>query len=419
MLLTGEIRTVHEYLDQKLPQYLEMLRQMVEINSYTANAAGVNELASVTSEMFAELGFSAESIPCGVTEYGDHLVLTRTGTGPHKIGLVSHLDTVFPSEEEIANDFHWRVEGERIYGPGTVDIKGGTVAIYMLMDAMQRFAPVAYESITWVVLLDSAEERGGGGNFGQVCLDRLRDGGLANLVFEAGAYEGDFYPILVKRKGSASYRVTVEGRSSHAGTSHTEGANAIVQMADVIQQIASFTDYERELTFNVGRVEGGVVTNRVPHEAVAYLEMRCYESDVFEDGVAKMMALNHYSTVRAVSDQFPCKVTVELLGQMAPWSRNEGSENAFAHWSAAAEELEVTAVQTWRGGLSDGNMTWREVPTLDALGPAGGNGHCSERSADGSKDQEYMIPASLVPKTLLNYRAVLNLIAASASANSQ
>ena len=413
MLLSGEISNVHDYLEGKLPHYLEMLRQMVEINSYTANAAGVNELASVTAQMFAELGFSAESIPSQVEEYGDHLVLTRTGSGPHKIGLVSHLDTVFPPEEEIANDFHWRVDGDRIYGPGTVDIKGGTVAIYMLMDAMQRFEPETYGVITWVVLLDSAEERGGGGNFGQLCLDRLRDGGIANLVFEAGAYEDDHFPILVKRKGSAGYRVTVEGRSAHAGTSHHMGANAVVQMADVIQKIASFTDYDRDLTFNVGRVEGGVVVNRVPHLATAYLEMRCYDSDVFDEGVAKMMALNSYSSVSAVSDQFPCKVTVELLSQMQPWSRNLGSESLFAHWSAAAEELHVTALRTWRGGLSDGNMTWRDVPTLDALGPSGGNGHCSERSADGSKDQEYMVPASLVPKTLLNYRAILNLIAAS------
>ena len=151
--------------------------------------------------MFVALGFSAESIPCATPDYGDHLVLTRTGSGPHKLGLISHLDTVFPAEEEIANDFRWRVEGERIYGPGTVDIKGGTVAIYMLMDAMQRFAPEVYEEVTWFVLLDSAEERGGGGNFGQLCLDRLQDGGLANLVFEAGMVDDDHFSILVKRKG--------------------------------------------------------------------------------------------------------------------------------------------------------------------------------------------------------------------------
>ena len=100
-------------------------------------------------------------------------------------------------------------------------------------------------------------------------------------------------------------------------------------MADVIQQIASFTDYERELTFNVGVVQGGVVINRVPHLATANLEMRCYESDVFADGVAKMMALNNYSTVAAATDGFACKVTVELVNQMAPWSRNAGSDSAF------------------------------------------------------------------------------------------
>ncbi len=41
-------------------------------------------------------------------------------------------------------------------------------------------------------------------------------------------------------------------------------------------------------------------------------------------------------------------------------------------------------------GLSDGNLIWDVVPTLDGLGPSGDNDHCSERSADGSKLPEYV-----------------------------
>jgi glutamate carboxypeptidase len=62
--------------------------------------------------------------------------------------------------------------------------------------------------------------------------------------------------------------------------------------------------------------------------------------------------------------------------------------------------------------LSDGNHFWRQLPTLDGLGPAGGNAHCSEQSLDGSKEQEYCLVSSFVPKTLLNIAAVLRLIQA-------
>jgi glutamate carboxypeptidase len=66
--------------------------------------------------------------------------------------------------------------------------------------------------------------------------------------------------------------------------------------------------------------------------------------------------------------------------------------------------------QEQRGGLSDGNLLWERFPTLDGLGPAGNNAHCSERSPDGSKDQEYVLVGSFVPKALLNALAIMRLV---------
>lgn len=146
-----------DYLTQNLPQYVAMLRQMVAINSFTANPAGVDALGRLTAELFAPLGFTAETVPSVHAEFGHHLVLTRPGKSGRKIGLVSHLDTVFPPEEEIRNEFHWREVGDRIYGPGTADIKGGTVLIYMMLAAFQAITPDLFDDVTWVVLLDASE----------------------------------------------------------------------------------------------------------------------------------------------------------------------------------------------------------------------------------------------------------------------
>ncbi|MFZ1399923.1 MAG: hypothetical protein WAS33_23665, partial [Candidatus Promineifilaceae bacterium] len=70
---------LQEHFEANLPNYLEMLHQMVDINSFTAHAAGVNQLGQLTAAVFANLGFTAEFIQSAIPHYGKHLVLTRNG----------------------------------------------------------------------------------------------------------------------------------------------------------------------------------------------------------------------------------------------------------------------------------------------------------------------------------------------------
>jgi glutamate carboxypeptidase len=397
------------FLENNLPRYLELLQAWVETNSFTANPAGVNKVGNLTADAFTELGFSAERVAAENSEFGNHLILTREGTSGRKIGMISHLDTVFPPEEEIANDFHWRTDGDRVYGPGTNDVKGGTLMIYMVLEALQRFAPEEFEAITWVVLLNAAEETLSP-DFGELCRERLGDNALAALVFEAGQYEDDIFMLVTKRKGRATYRVQVEGKSSHAGSKHALGANAIVQLAQTVSQIAGLTDYARNLTFNVGTIEGGVVINRVPHRAQACGEMRAFEPEVYDQAIADLLSLVDQPTITS-ADGFPSSIDIEIEEKTAPWPQNPATESLFAIWEQAAGELGYTLIREARGGLSDGNHTWDTLPTIDGLGPSGANGHCSERADDGSKDQEYADILSFVPKAVLNFEAVKKLIA--------
>lgn len=404
--------SVRPYLESNLNNYLELLRQMVAINSFTSNPDGVNALGERTAQAFGMLEFKAEMVPSTRLEYGNHLFLRRLASNrknPRAVGMVSHLDTVFSAEEERANDFNWRVEGERIYGPGTVDIKGGTVMMYMVLDALRTFAPDIFEATDWYVCLDASEETLST-DFAQLCLERLPADTAACLVFEGGTIEAGVNPLVTARKGRASFHVTVEGKSAHAGNYHMNGANAIVQMAHTVQKIAALTDYERQITFNVGRISGGSVINRVPHRAEASLEMRAFSPEVFAEGVANMAALTGTSEVKS-KDGFACKVAVELVEQTAPWPPNPGTERLYELWSRAGAGLGMRVRREERGGLSDGNMIWERIPTLDGLGPAGENAHCSERSADGSKDQEYVVASSFVPKALLNIAGLVMLLA--------
>ena len=403
---------IQTYLERNLGTYFDILRQMVEINSFTGNPEGVNRVGDLTAELFRGLGFTETRIQAKNPKYGKHLVLTHQGTSGKRVGMISHLDTVFPPEEEIANDFHWREVGDRIYGPGTNDVKGGTVLMYMVLAALKEFYPRTFEEVTWVLLLNAAEERLSD-DFGGVCLDHLSGDALAALVFEAGVREGNLFQLVTKRKGRCTFRVFVDGKGAHAGSNHAEGANAIVQLAHTIQKIAALTDYERDLTFNVGTVKGGSVVNRVPHFAQATVEMRAFDTQVFDDGVKKMLDLQNHVHVSNHRGDYQCKVTIQMSNRSAPWPENPATQQLFQIWQSAGEELGFQVVPEARGGLSDGNALWETIPTIDGLGPYGGFAHCSERSEDGSKDQEFASKSSFVPKTLLNVYGILKLIESS------
>ena len=156
-------------------------------------------------------------------------------------------------------------------------------------------------------------------------------------------------------------------------------------------------------------MQGGSVVNRVPHFAEARVEMRSFDPQIFEQGVERMLALDGGSQVSSF-DGFPCRVRVELISRNPPWPRNPHTDRLFELWSDSAAAFGARLLPEQRGGLSDGNLLWNHHPTLDGLGPSGNNAHCSERSTDGSKEQEYVKLSSFVPKALINYTAITRLV---------
>ncbi len=399
-------------LEPLLPEALRFLQDLVSTNSYTLNAAGVDANAARIIEQFAPFGFTARQVPCAEPGTGSHLVLDSGGEGP-VVACVSHLDTVFTPEEEAANAFHWQPEGGRIYGPGTYDIKGGTVALWLLLRALAEHAPEALRSVRWVLIWNAAEE---------ILTPSFEAFARSLLPAEVGAYlvfEGDSgpagsaeYRILRARKGRGIFTVKVAGRGAHAGSKYREGANAIAQLCQLVESAVGLTDLDEEVTVNVGTIRGGSVVNRVPHEAEASFEVRTYDTEPYEAVREAFLAMEGEGEVAAVSDGFPCTISVEVKGEIPAWARNERTEWLAGFWQEAARETGTSFALTERGGLSDGNWFWREWPVLDGLGPRGGNAHASERSADGSKEPEFVDATSFIPKTVLNFHAVRALVEA-------
>jgi len=392
------------WLPTRMPLAMLWLERMVRINSFSTNPAGVDEVGRVTAECFADLGFTAESVPSRDRSYGCHLFLSRPGKSGKKILLVTHLDTVFPPEEEERENFTWQpVEEEgRIYGPGTVDIKGGTVVIRLLLEGLRQFAPDVFEETEWIIAADASEEVLSD-HFALCTSERCGGAATAVLVFEGGPKGPSEDHLVTSRKGRAEYRIIAEGRAAHAGSTHSDGINAIVALSEVLPKVAALTDYEAGLTINIGTVAGGTVLNRVPHQAVAELEMRAFAPEVLERAGEQVTAFEKTQPAGA-------KIIVECLGTTPAWPADAKNQALYEIFEAVGARLGMKMASVSRGGLSDANYLCHLGPTLDGLGPFGGNAHCSERSADGAKVPEFVDVTTFVPKAALNVLSLVELL---------
>lgn len=408
MIISPLIRSCDLYW----PGTKRFLQDLVEINSLTTHREGVARVGERVAAQFGPLGFTPTYLPHPSPAYGDHLILRRPSiAGLPTVALIAHLDTVFSAEEETRNDFHWREEGTRIYGPGTNDIKGGIALIFLMLAALRDSAPEHFHSTNWVVLCNACEETDSE-DFGKVCREQLPADTRACLLFEADGALDDTFSLVTSRKGRATFRVDVQGRGAHAGGRHFRGANAITQLSRLVETLESLTNHTRDLTVNVGTISGGTVLNRVPETATASLEMRAFSVAAYEEAKDRILSLSGEGDLRSLdpNDPYACHIEVTLLDETQPWPSNPGSESLAALWESAGRDLDRSVALKPRGGLSDGNVLWNHFPTLDGLGPQGDFAHCSERDPATGKEQEYVETRTFIPKTLLNLLALQKLL---------
>jgi glutamate carboxypeptidase len=404
---------IRDWLESRKEDFLLHLHKMVEINSYTFNPHGVNELAEYTCALFGGLGFTEDKIPSKNPDTGSHLILSRLGKTSKTVVLISHLDTVYPPEEEKRHNFIWREVDDRVYGPGTIDIKGGTLMAHLVLQALQYFKPELFCNYSWMVLFNASEESGMDDLGERMHTIIPIEDVLAALVFEGGFHKEGVFRLPTSRNGVRNGTIIVKGKAGHAGASHHRSANAIVELGALISPVAAVTDYEQGITLNVGFISGGKQTNCVPDEAILRFELRAPTSELLYN------ASQHLEKIVANTNKLhehkgsPCQAVLSIEKEVPPpWPKNPGTERLFSYWIDAAKDLGYTVTPEHRGSVSDANNIGRYCPTLDGLGPGGTNAHCAEVDAATNKDQEYLLVSSIVPKALLNFIAVRRLLEA-------
>lgn len=248
---------------------LETLKVLAGIESGSGDAAGLAKIADVLDDRLRGLGFATDRHKSQANVGADSVVGTKTGTGTQKILLMAHMDTVF--ERGSLATMPVRQDGNRLYGPGVVDAKGGIAVILHTMKLLNDRGWSDYGTLT--ILFNPDEETGSAGS--RHLITDLASHADTVLSFEIGG-DGNrgMAWVLMGTAAYASVRLEVSGTASHAGSSPNMGRNAVIELAHQLLQTRDVALDVPGAQLNWTNVISDKAFNRIPDKAVAVGDAR-------------------------------------------------------------------------------------------------------------------------------------------------
>ena len=367
-------------------QAVATLSQWLALESPTHDAAAINAMQDMILEEVAGEPVTVERLP-GRDGLGDCAVLhAGADNGRPGILVVTHVDTVHPVGT-LADALPVRRDGDRLYGPGVYDMKGG---IYLAMLAFRNAARLGAAIGRPIRFLLSPDEEIGSPTTRALVEDLGRRSSHV-LVMEPARPGG---AAVTARKGVGWFDVEVEGRPAHAGSRHRDGRSAIREAARQILKVEDMTDYDRGTTATVSKVSGGTAINVVPHQCRFAVDVRITNTAEGERMERAILGLE------PVGPDVALKVGGGI--NRPAYERSDGVAKLFetARAEAGALGFELAEVPMVGGG-SDGNFTAAlGIPTLDGLGVDGDGAHTLD---------EYCLISSIEPRRRLVERLLQTL----------
>ncbi|HET9921865.1 MAG TPA: M20 family metallopeptidase [Ktedonobacteraceae bacterium] len=378
MELSSVVLGVENSTRQRLPHYIEELRELCAIDSYSYYKPGLDKVADYLAKRLYGLGMGVSVFEH--ERWGNDLLGVVHGEGRGKVLLIGHIDTVYPAG--IAAERPLRVEGDTIYGPGVCDMKGCVLsAVY----AVEALLATGYRSFDELRFLCVSDEEINDNRHSQDIILEACDGCQGVLVLEAARANGD---IVSARKGNAWYTLTARGRSAHAGVEPEKGRNAIMELAHQTLQFSSLNGWREGITINAGVFNGGTLPNVVPDYASVRFDVRFLSAQDLMATEARWREMMQQQLVPGV------ELTLEAEPDLKePMMRSPGSLELACHAQEIAHWLGFSVQHVLTGGASDGSYpSTLGIPVLDGLGPIGGLDH---------SPREYLMADSVAPRTAL------------------
>jgi len=199
-------------------------------------------------------------------------LIARIGDGGARpICFTGHMDVVPLGAAKWSHEpFAGETDGDRLYGRGSTDMKGGIAAF---IAAAVGLAPALARGPGLVLVITAGEEVGCEGARFLADHRLLGEAGAIVVAEPTGNYP------YVGHKGLCWFEIETQGVTAH-GSMPEVGDNAILKMARVIGELERFRfPVESHAvmgrpTLNVGTIAGGLNTNSVPDRARITVDTR-------------------------------------------------------------------------------------------------------------------------------------------------
>ena len=340
---------------------LQLLEQVVNIDSGTGDVEGGRKVAAVLIPHLKALGMTVESVPAEEAGLAENTVATLAGRGKTRILMIGHIDTVF--EPGTAQHRPFRMDDKRAHGPGVSDEKGGVIEGLCALEILHDLGFTNFSKI--VFLMETSEERGSPGT--RALIGRL----LKDADVELNLEPGDLPDTLtVWRKGSTTFRIDVKGRAAHAGVAPQDGRNAALELIHQISGLEAFPKSGDGLTANLTVMHAGTRGNIIPEDAWALVNVRVRDKADF-GRVEQVLRRNAETTV--IPDTH---VTVSGGDGFPPLPNNPATDKLAARAQRIYAGIGRTLSAGGNGGASESALAADAgVAALDGLGPVGGGFH--------------------------------------------
>jgi glutamate carboxypeptidase len=377
-----DVLALRDLAAARYDEFIAELEWMVNVDCGSYSPEGVNTIADRCEARFRRHGWEVERRPHepapGDLQLGDLVIGTLRGSGGPRILLVGHMDTVFDDGTAAARPFS--IDEGIARGPGVSDMKGGLLTGFLAIEVLQAAGFDAFDRISYVCNPD--EEIGS--PFSGPIIRELAPGFDAAFVLEGARANGD---IVSTRKGITDYTIEIVGRAAHAGVEPEKGRNAVLEAAHKVIAIQELNGRWPGVTVNVGVVRGGTRTNVVAERCTLQVDLRSPELGTLEEAEAEIERICATSAVTGVT------ISVDGHGWHRPMEKKEGGARLAALATDVAAELGFELRDAATGGASDANTTSAAgTPTIDGLGPIGGDDH---------GPAEWLDLASIVPRVSL------------------
>ena len=380
-MTSADNRRILNYLRQHQPQMVLDLQRFIELESPTSHKPAVDAFGAALAEELRGLGGELETIP--KVEVGD-VLRARWNPGAGGVVILSHMDTVWDVGTVAGRPT--RIDGDRIYGVGSMDMKGGIVIALWALRALRELALFPTQPITY--LLNSDEETGSRHSSAEIEAEALAH----DVVFVTEPPQDGKYKT--QRKGTGHYTITAKGRAAHSGADHARGINAIAELAHQVLAVQAMTDYSIGTTANVGVISGGTRPNVVPAQA---------EIEINTRATTRVNQRSIHEKIMNLQARHPeAELIIEHGGGVPPMERTPQIAALFKRAQTLAAEMGIALDEGSTGGGSDGNKTAAlGVPTLDGMGIVGDGGHAiNEYGEISSLSERAAIMAAMLRERL-------------------